>query len=516
MNDRMFRFFLCLTLLVCLPAAAWAQPAKEPKPDAAPAKSEPAKSDPAKAEPTAAKPEIPASHTVKKGPLKITVDLDGVFEARSAGEIVVRLDEYLPAPALLVLSAAKHGARVKKGDVLLTLDTEKLDKMIDDLRTDVTLSELGLKQAEDGLATLEKTTPLDLAANERAEKINAEDRKYYFEVQRPFNLKMAEFNLKRARNSLEYTEEELRQLEKMYAADDVTEETEAIVLKRARDQLESAKMMMESAQVTRDREINVDIPRTDDRTKESGQRRELEIARAKIVVPETLKRQQIEVEKQRVQHARSAKRLKGLIADRERLTVRSPIEGLVYYGKCTRGKFGDSQGLAESLRPQGAVQINQVLMTVVQPQVMAIRVSVPEDQLHRLRPGLSGVATPSGFPELKLPASLSQWSAIPIAPGSFDATLQVNLDKGVKSIVPGMACKVKLAAYAKKDALLLPVNAVLTDELDDRRYVYLLGKDGKSARHDVTVGEKTDKVVEIVQGLAESDQVLQEAPKDAK
>lgn len=513
MNDRLFRCLWCLTLLGCLPVAAWAQPAKDPKPATAPAKTEPTKPEAAKPDQAPPKSETPATHTVKKGPLKITVDLDGVFAARSVSEIVVRLDEYVPAPALVVVSAAKHGARVKKGDVLLTLDTEKLDKMIDDLRTEAKLSELGLKQAEDSLATLEKTTPLDLAANERAEKMNAEDRKYYFDVQRPFSLKMAEFNLKRAHNSLEYSEEELRQLEKMYAADEVTEETEAIVLKRARDQLESAKMMVESAQITRDHDVNFEIPRTDDRIKESSQRRELEIARAKIWLPEMLKRQQIEVEKQRVQHVRSAERLKKLVADRERLTVRSPTEGVVYYGKGTRGKFGDSQTLAESLRPQGTVQMNQVLMTVVQPLVMTIRATVPEDQLHRLRPGLSGVATPSGFPELKLPASLSQWSEIPIAPGSFDATLQVNLDKGVKSIVPGMACKVKLTVSAKKDALLLPASAVLTDEMDDHRYVYLLGKDGKSAKHDVTVGEKIDKVVEIVKGLAEGDQVLQEAPK---
>jgi len=511
MNDRMFRFLLCLMLLGFLSAAAWAQGAKDAKPNTAPAKAEPAKS-----EPTAAKSDAPATHTVKKGPLKITVDVDGVFEARSTAEIVIRLDEYVPAPALVVANAAKHGAHVRKGDVLLTLETEKLDKMIDDLRTDLKLSELGLKQAEDSLATLEKTTPLDLAANERAEKINVEDRKYYFDVQRPFNLKMADFNLKRARNSLEYTEEELRQLEKMYAADEVTEETEAIVLKRARDQLESAEMMVQTAQMSRDHTVNFDIPRTDDRTKESSQRRELETARAKISLPEALKRQQIEVEKQRVQHARSAERLKNLTADRERLTVRSPIEGVVYHGKCTRGKFGDSQTLAESLRPAGAVQMNQVLMTVVQPQVMTIRATIPEDQLHRLRPGLSGIATPNGFPELKLPASLSQWSEIPIGPGSFDATLRVNLDKAVKSIAPGMACKVKLTAYVKKDALLLPASAVLTDELDDHRYVYLLGKDGKSSKRDVTVGEKTDKVVEIVKGLAEGDRVLQEAPKDGK
>jgi len=510
-RDRTFRFLLSLSLLLCLATAAVAQPAKESKPDAAPAKSEPAKP-----EATAAKPDAPATHTVKKGPLRITVDLDGVFEARSTSEIAIRLDEYAPSPALVVVSAVKHGARVKKGDVLLKLETEKLDKMIDDVRTDTNLSELTLKQAEDSLATLEKTTPLDLAANERAEKINAEDRKYYFDVQRPFNLKMAEFNLKRARNSMEYTEEELRQLEKMYAADEVTEETEAIVLKRARDQLESAKMMVESAQIRRDQDLKFDIPRTDDRTKEASQRRELEIARAKSLLPETLKRQQIEVEKQRIQHKRAVERLKRLVDDRERLTVRSPTEGVVYYGKSTRGKFSETQPLADALRPAGTVQLNQVLMTVVQPQVMTIRASIPEDQLHRLRPGLSGVATPSGFPELKLPAVLSQWSEIPIGPGSFDATLNVNLDKNVKAIVPGMACKVKLTAYAKRDALVLPAGAVLTDEMDDHRYVYLLGNDGKSSKRGITVGEKTDKLVEIVKGLAEGDQVLQEAPKDGK
>ena len=116
-----------------------AQPAKEPKPDAAPAKAEPAKPEPAPAKRRLRPP------NGQEGPLKITVDLDGVFEARSASEIVVRLDEYVPAPALVVVGAVKHGARVKKGDVLVTFDTEKLDKTIDDLRTDLKLSELGLQ-----------------------------------------------------------------------------------------------------------------------------------------------------------------------------------------------------------------------------------------------------------------------------------------------------------------------------------------------------------------------------------
>ena len=513
-----YRYCLsCLTVLTWLPAAVGAEPAKQPKPEAAPAAPEKAaaeKAAPAKPDAAPASAETPATHTVQRKPLKITVDLDGVFEARSAGEIALKFDEYMPAPALTVISAVKHGARVKKGDVLLSLDAEKLDKQIDDLRTDLKLAELGLKQADDSLTALEKITPLDLAANERAAKSNQQDRKHYFDVERPFDLKMAEFNLQRSQNFVEYSEEELRQLEKMYQADEVTEETEAIVLKRARDQLESAKMSLEASRITRDFAIQFGIPRADEQTKESSERRQLATERAKIAVPETLQRQQIDVEKMRVQTARSAERLKKLEGDREQLTVRSPLEGVVYYGKCTRGKFSDAQSLADALRAGGMVQMNQVLMTVVQPQGMTVRATIPEDQLHRLRPGLSGIVIPNGFPDVKLPTVLSQWGEIPLGPASFDATLKVNLDKDHKAIVPGMACKVKLTAYAKKNALVVPPSVVMTDDFDDQRYVYLVGKDGKAAKKTVTVGQKTDKLLEIAEGLAEGDKVLLEAPKE--
>ena len=49
----------------------------------------------------------PAAQTVKKGPLKITVELDGAFEAQSAREIVVKPEEW---SALTVLSARRRTA----------------------------------------------------------------------------------------------------------------------------------------------------------------------------------------------------------------------------------------------------------------------------------------------------------------------------------------------------------------------------------------------------------------------
>lgn len=185
--------------------------------------------EPAKKADEAKKPAPPATQKVKKGLIKITLELDGVLEAENAQEIAVRPDEW---SSLIVLHAAPHGAYVRKGDVILELDPEKLDHAITDLRKDMQINALSLQQTEEQLSALEKTTPIDMEAGSRTARLAKEDRDFYFEIDRPFTVKATDFSLKSMKEYLEYEEEELRQLEKMYKADDITEETEAIVLKQ--------------------------------------------------------------------------------------------------------------------------------------------------------------------------------------------------------------------------------------------------------------------------------------------
>ena len=87
--------------------------------------------------------------------------------------------------------------------------------------------------------------------------------------------------------------------------------------------------------------------------KESAQRKSLDWEKNKVELPLALQKQRLELEKLRVQRERADDRLKKLLADRELMTVKSPIDGIVYYGKCVRGKFSDSTSLAESLRRNG-------------------------------------------------------------------------------------------------------------------------------------------------------------------
>jgi len=473
---------------------------------------EPAKTESGKKKDEAAKAE-PATQTIKREPLKITVELDGAFEPRTAAEVVVKPDEW---SGLTVLSAVPHGARVRKGDVLLKLETEKLDKAIADLRHEIAVSELGLRQSRQQLQALEKTTPLDLEAGRRAARIVVEDKKNFDEVERPFVLRAIDFNLRAAKEQLEYEEEELHQLEKMYKADDITEETEQIVLKRGRDAVDRAKFAMQATQIMHDQALKFMVPRRDADVKEMAQRRAIEWEKAQIELPLALHRAQLEFKKLELQYAQTEERLKKLLADRKLMTVQSPAEGIVYYGKFTRGTPGDSSSLTEAALNRGGIQPGQVVMTIVQPRPVWIRATAPEARLSDLRPGIKGFATPTACPDLQLPATLDDIGELPMSPGNFDARLKVDLSGKTKLLLPGMTCKVKLVAYLNRRAITIAPKSLMTDEIDEQKHsVQVLDKDGKPKERPVVVGRKTDKQVEIVKGLSEGDRVVLEPEKTA-
>ena len=68
-------------------------------------------------------------------------------------------------------------------------------------------------------------------------------------------------SLKTSEQYLAYAAEELNQLKKMYEADDLTEETEEIILQRAQYQYERAKFSYEAAKIRNEEAIEFQLPR---------------------------------------------------------------------------------------------------------------------------------------------------------------------------------------------------------------------------------------------------------------
>ncbi len=452
----------------------------------------------------------PATYKVKKGPFHIEVSLDGVFEAQNQAELVVRPQEWLQ---MQVLKAVEHGTAVKQGDLVLALDTEKIDRTISDLRSDMQLNELGVKQSEAQLAALEKVAPLDEDANQRSERMTKEDWKLYQEVEKPLAVKDNEFRLKMYQENLAYAEEEYRQLEKMYKADDLKEETEKIVLRRAKSGVDRAKLMLEFAQAQYNETKKLGLVRQEERAKEQTDRALIDVEFTKATLPLIMSKHRLDLEKLKVARTQGEDHLNKLISDREAMTVKAPIDGIVYYGRCVRGKWVAMS--TDTLHRGTQIQPNEAVMTVVQTRPLIIRTTVPESQAQRIRAGQEVYVDPVGFVDQKLKAVVQRVGTVPLGSSGFDCQMTVATDALNQAIMPGMNCELKLVPYKKTDALTVPPKAVFTEDFDpSKQYVYLVGKKGKPQKRTVTLGERNEKQVEVLSGLAVGDEILQDKPKE--
>jgi multidrug resistance efflux pump len=415
---------------------------------------------------------------------------------------------------LVVDKAAPQGTKVAIGDAILWLETDKIMDEIRDTQYALELGRLSLKQAELDLATLEASVPLDLRAAQRANEEAQRELRHFVEVDEAMNRRSAEEMLKNSEYNLEYSQEELNQLEQMYKADDLTEQTEEIILKRARREVDQAKFFLEGARIRHERTINENIPRQKEQVQDGAERAKINLQKAEATLPRSLEQKRIDVQK--LQHAQAdlEKKFNDLKADLELLTVKAPAAGIVYYGHCERGSWPTGSTIAKQLRKGGSVAPNQVIMTIVGEGSAFVRVNVPEKELRFTKPGVEGTATPAAFPNARLPAKVAAVDAIPISDGTFDGRVMFKMEKGSLPIVPGMNCSVKLAGYAKSDALTVPSSAVFAEELDDsQRYVYVAKEGADPEKRSVKVGHASGDKTEIVEGLAAGDKILLKKPE---
>jgi multidrug efflux pump subunit AcrA (membrane-fusion protein) len=442
---------------------------------------------------------------VEKGPFRMEVSLKGFFEAAKMTEVSVHLES---PTQLLVASVAEPGTVVKKGDVLLSFDLDKIDRALKDLDAEKELADLTLKQAEEELPLLERAAPLDMAAAARAKKEADEDLKHFLETDKGWEEKSAKFSVKNYSDFLEYAKEELKQLQKMYRNKDLTEETEEIILKRQRNRVEMISFFVDEAIVQRDRMLAYEIPRHEQAYRENAAKASLVLDKLKISQPLTLSQKRLALAKAKYDRARSVEHLERMRHDRDAMIVKAPVDGVVYYGRCIRGQWVTASDMGRRLVRGSTMQPDDVLLTIVEPGKLSVRASVDEKDLEYIVPGAAAKVSPASHPDSKLPAKVKSVLTAPIGSGAFDARLELD-GSSLPTLTAGMACTAKLVPYRKTDALTVPSSAVFHD--DEEPYVYLDGKD-KPEKRTVKTGHTSGDRTEITAGLREGDTIRTSKP----
>ena len=492
------------------------QVAKPEQPSAAPpttntqgaATPQPPSSPAQEAKPTPAPPQIPAGelHEVRAELFKIEVTLSGKFHPEQAAEIILQPKNWT---TFRVKKAVEHGSTVKKGDVLIEFERERYEEALVDQRRRVESATIALKRAEEELRFAQSVNPLDLQLARRNKQMIDEDWDYYQKVDRPFAEKYAKFLAEIAKWYLEYEQEELRQLEKMYQADELTDETEEIILRRQRNRVRMAEMDLELAEKRFGETMKFTIPRRTESQELSHKRAEHTLRYLEATFPLTVRDAEVSFEQAKVTLEREQKRLKELEADGELLEIRSPMDGVVYYGRIQRGSWSAPTTASERLVPGTTADTNKVLLTIIQPRPLCVWADVPENRVARLRVGLAGTAQTPVLPGAYLPAKVVELSPIPVREGNFAARIEVQIPEEASTVVPGGSCELRFVPYFKQRTLVVPASAVGTDELDPtKKFVFRLDTGGRVVRQPVTLGERSGDRVEILDGLVAGDRIL--------
>ncbi|MFN6128849.1 MAG: hypothetical protein ACK6DC_09240 [Planctomycetota bacterium] len=453
----------------------------------------------------------PASIQAEIGPIQKTVRMSGYFAPTLSVEVSIPLESNL---GLKVIKAVEHGSIVRAGDILVELDARDAKEQIEQQEIAFALQKLSLEEAQREEKIARLRDPLDEQFAALAKQHADEDFAFFRDREFLMNQRSVEQSMKSMKDYLDYNAEELRQLEKMYKADDLTEESEEIVLRRAKDDLERARFAFEREELNHRRSVELNLPR--DKESQQTQHRFAEIAleQFKLMRPLLLEKRQLSLRKQQMDLEKAARELDKLRSDLAKFRIEAPQDGTVYYGKCVDGRFANIAEMQAKLRPHGTVSANEVLMTIVRNGPLSFVGTVPESEAPFATNGTVASVVASGFPQLKLDSKIQRTAAIPGPDGTFAVHLELQVD-APKRIVAGMTGKAKWVAYFNAKALTVPSRYVHQDtDNDDANYIFVLDSESKPVKQWVDIGIVSGERTEILGGLTADDKLVEsDGPK---
>lgn len=460
---------------------------------------------------TPPKANLPETILPTKKTIRNTVILKGFIEDPDA--ITVSIDTQNWGD-LRVNNPPKHGKEVKKGEEILSLDLEKIRTNLQFLSHDLNILDIDKEILMAEIKLAEELAPLQKAEMDRLEDYAREDYKRYNNVYLPFDKRSAAMSLKYYEESLAYAAEELKQLKKMYEADDLTEETEEIILQRAQNQYDRAKFSLEAARIRNEDTVKVKIPRGKTATEANFNRENLSLQTIRKINPAELNRKKLEGKKMVEERKQFAFNKAKIERDLKIMyPIKSPSNGVLFWGTFDRGKWSGGSTFKTKLRKGGLLKPYEDFVTICPTNRVRARLNLPEKNLHQVKIGHEAELKLISADDSKIPSSIKSISKTPVLPGVFDLTADIVLPKGFIPPVPGSACSLECVTYHRIDAITLPSSVIHSEPSDpEAKYVYILNKNEKTQKKPIEVGKRSGDYVEILSGIRMSMKVLKNKP----
>lgn len=392
---------------------------------------------------------------------------------------------------------ADHGTAVKKGDPIVRFEREDFDRRIEDLTRSLEMRKLEVARKKAEVTALKEETRIAIDKARRAKTEAEADLAYYKEVTLPAQRRDEAHKIEVARFRLSAEEEELKQLQAMYDADDLTEETEEIILERQKFSVEDAKLSLSNTERETAWVLETQLPRNLKSFEVSAEEAAIALAKSEAELPAALRNAELELTGLETTFARETLELERLTKDATLLEWLAPADGVVFHGSLDDGTWSLGE-LAKSLVPGGTVPLKRPILSLATSGPTVVSAQVDGPVAFQLKPGTPLAATLAGLENLKLAATIKEIASQPGTEGKFRVDLDLTWPEG---FTPAPATWISCTATTHSaDATLAVPNAALRADAG-KWWVEVKLADGKTERREVTRGLSDGKATEILGGL---------------
>ncbi|CAG0929455.1 partial Toluene efflux pump periplasmic linker protein TtgD, partial [Planctomycetaceae bacterium] len=167
----------------------------------------------------------------------------------------------------------------------------------------------------------------------------------------------------------------------------------------------------------------------------------------------------------------------------------SPMQGVLTRRLRQKGEFvnhGELIGIVSVLTP------------------MVINLDVPESHVARLKQGDELSVSFAALDGLVRKAKVSLVDRVAHAQ-THTFRVEMEMDAADGKVPAGVFGTLMLVIYDNADALVIPVDAIKLE--GDKKFVMLIGADGKASKREIEIGQFTQNQVEVVRGLNPGDKI---------
>lgn len=393
-----------------------------------------------------------------------------------------------------VQTLVKEGATVKKGDVLITLDSSTIRQKIEDTTLDLQKAEADAINARELRAIQESQNNANLEAAEVALSLAKLDIRQYVEGTYPQLLANTQTDLDMAKINLKNVEEKLGQTRALFSKGFVT----ATAVKDDELQVTNARNNVQKAQTA----LKVLTGYTHEMSMAEKQnavaQAEQKLARTQRENAASMSQKNADVLAKDNALAVMKRRMEHLQEQLAGCTIHAPADGMVVYAT------SNDRNAQSALQEGSQVRERQALLRLPDTTGMKAVVRIQEGQVSRLHEGQRAKITVPNLPQ-PIGATLSRISVLADSsqrwwnPDLKEYPVDLELDQTPPSLKPGMSVTTSILLNHVNDALAVPLTTIYTVGQDS--YVFVRNRDGEPKYTKVKLGAVNETHAQILEGL---------------